>query len=87
MRLTNNQIKDKFEPNGTVQDIRRHISRRPRTSTSFISQEFVLESNPETTVKQVLRLASANQVLEKLHSNNGNAIYEDDRDRRKQFCE
>ncbi|GBO04580.1 hypothetical protein AVEN_205426-1 [Araneus ventricosus] len=54
-RLTINRIKDKFETNGTFQDVHRQHFGRPRTSTSFTSQERVLESYRETSKNSVSR--------------------------------
>ncbi|GBN46136.1 hypothetical protein AVEN_75074-1 [Araneus ventricosus] len=66
-RLTINRMKDKFETNGTAQDVHRQRSGRPRTLTSFTTQERVLESYSETSKKSVRQtsreLASANQAI------------------------
>ncbi|GBM96520.1 hypothetical protein AVEN_68020-1 [Araneus ventricosus] len=92
--------KDKFETNGTNQDGHRQRSGRPRTSTSFTSQERVLESYTETSKKSARQTSreigiSKSSVHHILRHHQWKsyiptmvyAINEDDLDRKKQFCE
>ncbi|GBL92509.1 hypothetical protein AVEN_174767-1 [Araneus ventricosus] len=83
-RLTVNRIKDKFETNGTVQNVHRQSSGSSRTSTSFTSRESVLENYRQTSKKYVrqtsreigIRKSSAYCIFKRcvngnLHSNDG----------------
>ncbi|GBN53308.1 hypothetical protein AVEN_241159-1 [Araneus ventricosus] len=100
MLLTINRIKDKFETNGTVDDVHRQRSGRPRTSRRFTSQERVLESYRQTSQKSVRQTnreigiseSSVQRILRccKWKSYISTVVYainEDDLDQRKQFCE
>lgn len=54
-RLTIARIRDRFEADGTVQDVHNHRSGRPRTSTSLTREERVMEAyyqSPRKSLRQ-----------------------------------
>ena len=100
MRLTITRIRDKFEADGTVHDVHKGHSGRPRSSTSPTKQENLLErlqQSPRKSVRQAARetgisKSSTHRILKRVHLKSFkpvlvHALNEDDPDRRVQFCE
>lgn len=100
MQLTITCIRDKLEADGTVQNVHRKRSGRPRTSTSPTKQERVLQmyhQSPGKSVWQASRdvgisKSSVHRILKRCHWKSGIprlvlAISEDDPDRRVEYCE
>ncbi|CAI9738053.1 Hypothetical predicted protein [Octopus vulgaris] len=99
-RLTVTRIRDKFEADGTVQNVHEKHSRRPRTTTIPSNQEGVLERNhqsPRKSVQQESRKAgisksSVQRILKRCQWKSYlprlvHAINDDGPDRRVQYCE
>lgn len=99
-RLTITRIRDKFEADGTVQNVHEKRSGRPRTSTSPTKEERVLETyhrSPRKSVRQASRevgisKTSVQRILKRCHWKSYiprfvHAINEDDPDRRVEYCE
>ena len=75
MWLTIIRIRKKFEVDGTVQDVHKQRSGRPRTSTSREREEVLLETYRETPGKSVRQAArekgisksSVHRILKRAH--------------------
>ena len=99
-RLTIACIREKFEAEGTVQDIHKHHFGRPQTSTSPTREERLLETydhSPRKSVRQAAReigilKTSVHHILKRAHWKSYiptlvHALNEDDPDRTVEFCE
>ena len=98
-RRTIAHIRDKFEADGTVQDINKQCSGRPRTSTNPNGEDQLLETLSRSPKKSIRQLAceigipksSVHRMLKRAHWKSCvptliQALNEDDPDRRVQFC-
>ena len=99
-RLTITRLRDKFEKDGTVKDVHKNHSRRPRSSTSPTQARGVIErfqQSPRKSVRQAARergvkKSSVHRILTRAQWRSFiprfvHALNEDDYDRRTQFCE
>ena len=99
-RLTIARIRDKFEVDGTLGDVHKERSGRPRTATTLATSAAVLQQftrSPQKSVKQCSRdtRVSRSSVQRILKSAKWevyiprllHALNEDDTDRRLEYCE
>ncbi|CAM1299642.1 Uncharacterised protein r2_g956 [Pycnogonum litorale] len=99
-RVTISRIKDKFEADGTVQNVHKQRSGRPRISSNSSQEERVLESfqrSPRKSVRQACRevgisKSSIHRIMQRCSWKSYiprlvQALNDDDPDRRVQFCE
>ena len=99
-RLTITRLRDKFEEEGTVKDVHKNHSGRPRSSTSPKIARGVIErfhQSPRKSVRQAARetgvpKSSVHRILKRAQWRSFiprlvYALNEDDYDRRIQFCE
>ena len=99
-RITITRIRDKFEADGTVQDVHKKRSGRPRTSTSPRKEERVLETfqrSPRKSLRQASRevgisKSSVHRIMKRCQWRSYipklvHALNDDDPDRRVQYCE
>ena len=99
-RRTIARIRDKFETDGTVHDVHKERSGRPRSSTTPAKENQLLETlhrSPRKSVRQMARetgipKSSAHHILKRINWKSYipkliHALNEDDPDRRAEFCE
>ena len=66
-RVTITRIRDKFEADGTVQDVHKNRSGRPRTSTNSKKEERLLEMFQRSPRKYIIASGTWNDV-KKMHT-------------------